>query len=128
MPSSCASSSTRRKSNTRRWARLLDYYLYSSYQGEHAAAPASDPRATPARATGVIPETDHQPRRRDEWFTDERMVISDLVKNSFEPYHWSLAITMQQFYHREACCTTGGDPCPPASPRRQRRVTTPAGR
>jgi tetratricopeptide (TPR) repeat protein len=48
----------------------------------------------------VIPETITSRADAMDWFTDERNVIVDLVKNSFAPYCWSLAITMQQFYQR----------------------------
>jgi DNA-binding SARP family transcriptional activator/tetratricopeptide (TPR) repeat protein len=82
------------------FGRLLDYYLHTSYAANLVLRPHQIPRPPePARA-GVLPEVITSRVDAMEWFTEERNVLSDLVKNSFEPYNWALAIMLQQFYQR----------------------------
>ncbi|MEV4312075.1 BTAD domain-containing putative transcriptional regulator [Actinocrispum sp. NPDC049592] len=80
--------------------RLLDYYLHTSHAATVILRPTQMPEPPMEARPGVVPETITSREDAMEWFAEERHVIGDLVKNSFPPYCWTLAITMQQFYQR----------------------------
>ena len=86
--------------------RLLDYYLHTSYAAALLIGPHQPPEPPPPARPGVTPDVIADRADAMAWFNDERVVLGNVVKNAstqapvLQPYSWSIAMTMMQFYQR----------------------------
>ncbi|GAA1642240.1 AfsR/SARP family transcriptional regulator [Actinoplanes couchii] len=83
-------------------ARLLQYYLHSSYNAQVVLAPNRTP-IPPARALpGVAPEEPLTYQQAIAWFARHRPVLKEAVGLAADLGHgivpWQMAITMQQYF------------------------------